>query len=180
MYYKGIDKLAKLIKIMAKDVSKPDAWWKSESIGAALGLIETDIFFDEISVTDDSGYRNITIGDTRGNISRVNGRKIAEEEHKGYMLLYYECCNYKKCSRIWKYRCFPSQKEIKNRLQKVVDKVPLIPLGKNNCDSDEFWYERRDETTLDYLSNVVKRYANAIANDSRTPEQIFSDYQSPD
>lgn len=175
--YVGIKKLASLIKIMAKDVTKESSWWKEESIGAALGLVETDDFFDEIRVTDDSGYRSITIGDTRGNVSRVNGREISEKEHKGYMLLYSENCSYKKTKRIWKYKCFPSQKEIESRLQKVVDKIPLIPMDKNNCDSDEYWYERRDEEALNYLSNVVKKYADTIANDIRTPEKIFADCQ---
>lgn len=173
--YKGIRKLAKLIKMMAKDVSKEDAWWKMEQIGAALGLDETDPSYGEISVTDDSGYRSITIGDTRGNISKVNGRKITEEEHKGYMLLYYENCNYKNDERVWKYRCFPPQKEIEKRLQMVLEKIPLIPLDKNNCDSDEFWYEDRNDDALAYLANVVKTYADTIAKDSRTPEQIFED-----
>lgn len=175
--YKGISKLARLIKIMAKDVSKESSWWKNEQIGVALGLDETNDFFDEISVTDDSGYRSITIGDTRGNVSRVNGRKISDEEHEGYMLLYSENCTYKGNEQKWKYRCFPSQKEIENRLQKVVDKIPLIPMDKNNCDSDEFWYEDREDKTLTYLSNVVKKYADTIANDNRTPEEIFADCQ---
>lgn len=175
--YRGIKKLAKLIKIMAKDVSKESSWWKMEHVGAAIGLKETENFFDEISVTDDSGYRCITIGDTRGNVSRINGRRIAEEEHKGYMLLYSENCTYTGDKSVWKYRCFPSQKEIENRLQKVIDKVPLIPMDKNNCDSDEFWYKEKDDKTLSYLSGVVKKYADTIAKDSRTPEEIFADCQ---
>lgn len=175
--YKGINKLARLIKLMAKDVSKESSWWKMEHIGPALGLVETDDFFDEISVKDDSGYRSITIGDTRGNISRVNGRRITQEEHKGYMLLYSENCTYEGGTSKWKYRCFPSQKEIAERLQQVIDKIPLIPMNKNNCDSDEFWYDNKDEETLTYLSDVVKKYADTIANDNRTAEEIFADCQ---
>ena len=171
--YIGIRKLARLIKIMRKDVSRENSWWKTEKIGPALGLTETDDFFDEISVTDDSGYRSITIGDTRGNVSRVNGRQITDDEHKGYMLLYSENCTYKGKKRVWKYRCFPSQKEIEDRLQKVVDKIPLIPMDKNNSDSDEYWYEDREDKTLAYLSEVVKKYADTIAQDNRTPDEIF-------
>ena len=172
--YKGITKLAKLIKIMAKDVSKDSSWWKIEQIGPAIGFNETEDFFGEISVEDDSGYRSITIGDTRGNISRVNGRRIEREEHKGYMLLYSENCSYENDKRKWKYSCFPSQKEIENRLKKIVDKVPLIPMDKNNCDFDEFWYENRDDETLTYLSDTVKLYADTISKDKRTPEEIFA------
>lgn len=171
--YKGITKLAKLIKLMAEDVSSEKAWWKRERVGAAIGLPETDTFFDEISVTDDSGYRCITIGDTRGNVSRINGRRIAEEEHMGYMLLYSENCRYNGDRRVWKYRCFPSQRELADRLQKVYDKIPLIPLDKNNCDFDEYVYESRSEENLSYLSSVVKKYADTIAADKRSAEEIF-------
>ena len=34
--YKGITKLAKLIKLMAEDVSSEKAWWKQERVGAAM------------------------------------------------------------------------------------------------------------------------------------------------
>lgn len=172
--YKGIKKLAALIKIAAKDVTKESSWWEWSNIGIILGIHETNDFFGEISVKGNSGYRAIVIGDTRGNISQVNGRKIPEEEHKGYMLLYSENCNYEGSEKKWKYRCFPSQKEISNRLQKVVDKIPLIPIDKYNCDSDEFWYEKRDEEALAYLSDVIKKYADIIANDIRTPKEIFA------
>ncbi len=175
--YAGIEKLARLIKIMAEDVSKDSSWWKSENIGAAIGLPETDTFFDEISVTDDSGYRCITIGDTRGNISRVNGRRITEDEHKGYMLLYSENCSYKDSERIWKYHCFPSESEIADRLQKVYKEVPLIPLNKENCDSDEYWYSAKNKDTLRYLSNVVKKYADVILADKRSADSIFKSCQ---
>ena len=178
--YKGINKLAKLIKLMAKDVSYESSWWKHENIGPVIGLYETDTFFDEISVTDDSGYRCITVGDTRGNVSRVNGRPIKKEEHKGYMLLYSENSSYKNGKRVWKYKCFPSQEEIANRLQTVLDGNSLIPLDKNNCDTEEFWYSERDDETLKYLSGIVRKFADIIAADPRTAEKIFSDCNSED
>ena len=155
--YKGIDKLAKLIKLMAKDVSKESSWWKVEMIGPAIGLPNSK---GEISVTDDSGYRSITIGDTRGN--------------RGYMLLYSENATYPKNERVWKYRCFPYQNEIARRLQKVVEEIPLISLDKKNCDSEEYWYSDRDEQTLKYFSSLVKRYADTIANDKRSAEKIYN------
>lgn len=175
--YKGLSKLAKLIKLMGKDIAKDDSWWKTNYLGPVLSMRETDQFFDEISVTDDSGYRSITIGDTRGNVSRVNGRRIKEEEHRGYMLLYSENSYWENEKRKWKYSCFPSQKEIERRLQAVIDEIPLISEKKNNCDSEEYWYERKDKEALRYLSTVVKEYADRIATDSRTPEQILADAQ---
>ena len=171
--YNGIDKLANLIKLMAQDVSKEENWWKTEYVGPVIGLPETEEFFSEISVTDDSGYRSITIGDTRGNVSRVTRRHISEEEHKGYMLLYSENSTWDGDEELWKYECFPSQEEIAKRLQAVLDKKPLIPLDKNNCDSEEFWYENRDEKTLQFLSDTVRIYADKISIDPRTVEAIF-------
>lgn len=162
----GIFKLAGLIKLMAEDVSKEDSWWKCEYIGPAIGLRETKNFWDEISVTDDSGYRSITLGDTKG--QHIKG------VHR-YMLLYSE--NYNYADEKWKYPCFPSVEEIAERLQLVLEKVPLIPLELNNCDSEEFWYENRDEDSLQYFSDVVREYADKIAADPRTEEEIFSDIE---
>ncbi|WP_272111286.1 hypothetical protein [Ruminococcus sp. 1001136sp1] len=47
----------------------------------------------------------------------------------------------------------------------------------NNCDSEEFWYENRDEDSLQYFSDVVREYADKIAADPRTEEEIFSDIE---
>lgn len=168
--YTGINKLAEFIKIVAKDVSKNP--WKSESVGTHLSLIRGDNLLDEISVIDDSGYRAIIIGDIRGNISS-NGTHIAEEEHKGYMRLYCENSYYDGNKEKWKYRCFPSAAELAHRLQLVFEKIPLIPLDKNNCDSEEFWYERRDEEALAYFSSIVKKYADTISKVNKTPKEIF-------
>lgn len=175
--YKGINKLAKLVKIMARDVSKEEAWWKTEQVGDVIGLCETDTFFDEISVTDDSGYRSITIGDTRGNVSRVNGRKISENEHMGYMLLYSENCDYSKNHEQWRYKCFPPQKEIAHRLQMVCDEIALIPLDKRNCDSEEYWYSDKNVKTLKYFASVVKKYADTVNADERSVEEIFESWK---
>lgn len=163
--YDGILKLARLIKLMAKDVSKEDSWWKSEYIGPAIGLPETENFLDEISVTDDSGYRSITLGDTKGQHTKGGD--------KGYMLLYSE--NYNYADEKWKYPCFSSVEEIAERLQLVLEKVPLIPQKFDN--SEECWYEKRDEDSLKYFSNVVREYADKIAADPRTEEEIFSDIE---
>lgn len=85
--------------------------------------------------------------------------------------------NYNYADEKWKYPCFPSVEEIAERLQLVLEKVPLIPLELNNCDSEEFWYENRDEDSLQYFSDVVREYADKIAADPRTEEEIFSDIE---
>ena len=154
--------LAELIKLMSISVSKENAHWKSESISAALGLFESDLYFDEIKVTDDEGHRSITIGDTRGNFSRVNGRTIAKEEHKDYFLLYKEDVGK---DNSFYYRCFPSVKEIYERLKMVMNKVVL---------EDSFsWYERKDEVALDYYAKVIKEHAEVLERIGRTPQEIF-------
>lgn len=170
---KNIVRLAQLIKLAAKDVSKKDAWWKEESISAMLGIKKTDNSPCEITVRDDSGYRCITIGDTRGNVSLDTDKLDNNLEHKGYMLLYSENCDYKNDKRIWKYRCFPSNEELAVRLEKVLKGVPLIPLDKNNCDYDELWYSDRDDQTLKNLSETIRLHVERLSSDTRTPQQIF-------
>lgn len=158
--------LAELIKLMATSVSQENAHWQNESISAALGLFENDLYFDEIKVTNDDGHRSITIGDTRGNLSRVNGRAIAEEEHRGYLLLYKEDVSKGKS---FYYRCFPSVREIYERLKLVVNKVVL---------EDGFsWYERKDDTALDYYAKVIKEHAEVLERIGRTPQEIFNSCQ---
>ncbi len=153
--------LTKLIRLMALDVSKSKAYWKKESVSSALGLFENDLFFDEISVTDDSGYRCIIIGDTRGNTSRVNGRRILEKEHKGYMCLYSE-------NSPFHYRCFPSIKEIYSKLIAIRDKQILL---------DEFsWYEREDPKALDYYAEVVMEHVKILERMGKRPREIFKRY----
>ena len=155
--------LAELIKLMATSVSKEDAHWLNESISAALGLFESDLYFDEIKVTDDGKRRSITLGDMRGDISRVNGRTITKEEHLGYLVLYTEEVNENKS---FYYRCFPSVKEIYEKLKMVLNKVVL--------DDGFSWYERKDDTALDYYSKVVKEHAEVLERIGITPQEIFN------
>lgn len=43
------------------------------NIGPILGIKETDNFFGEINVMDDSGYRYIVIGNTKNNLTVIRG-----------------------------------------------------------------------------------------------------------
>ena len=160
---KKLYELARLIKLMGKDVAKESAWWKVECISAAIGLNETEKFFDEISVTDDSGYRSITIGDTRGNVSRVNGRRISEEEHKGYMFLYSENREGK-----YHYACFPPINEIYRRLCKVVQKEILA--------APDTMYARKDAEALEYYAKVVTEHAEVLSKIGKTAQEILDSY----
>lgn len=165
--YKGLSKLAQLMKLMAKDVSKEDAWWKEENVSVALGIEDESM---NIIVRDDSGYRAIFIGDVRG-------QSVAERNENGYMIPYSENDSYNKGKHKWKYRCFPPQKDLEKLLQKIVDKEPLIPLDKNNCDSDDYWYSSRTDASLKFFSDTVKLHADKIAADKRTAKEIFEDCQ---
>jgi hypothetical protein len=172
--YLGITKLAELIVLAAKNVSEK-SWCTQMNIGPILGIKETDNFFGEINVMDDSGYRYIVIGNTKNNLTVIRGRKTKKEDHMCYMFLYWENCEYQNNKEIWKYECFPEQNEIAKRLQKVYECIPLISMDKHNSDSDEFWYEIRNQKSLEYLSKVVKKYADVIAADERSAEEIFAD-----
>lgn len=172
--YPGITKLAELIVLTAKNVSEK-SWCIQTNIGPILGIEETDEFCGEINVLDDIGYRYIVLGNTKSNLAIIRDRKTKKEDHMCYMFLYWENCKYQDNQEIWKYKCFPEQAEIANRLQKVYECVPLIPLNKHNSDSDEFWYENRNQKSLEYLSKVVKKYADVIAADERSAEEIFAD-----
>lgn len=111
-----------------------------------------------------------------GNLNQIKtGKIISEREHKGYVLLYSENNCYKNGKEIWKYKCFPSEEEIQKRLQKIIDKVPLISAGTKKF-NDEFWYEKNNKNALTYLSFVVQKYIEVIENDSRSPEKIFSEF----
>lgn len=156
---KKLYNLAELIKLMATDVSKEKAFWQNESISDAIGLFESDLYFNEIKVTDDKKCRCITIGDTRGAISRVNGRKIEKEEHKGYMLLYSDT----------HHKGFPSVEEICERLKRITDRVVLTGTST--------WYEKKSQEALDYYARVVIEHAEVLARIGRTPQEIFASCQ---
>lgn len=78
--YLGITKLAELIVLAAKNVSEK-SWCTQINIGPILGIKETDNFFGEINVMDDSGYRYIVIGNTKNNLTVIRGRKTKKEDH---------------------------------------------------------------------------------------------------
>lgn len=154
--------LAELIKLMALDVSKEQAHWKSESVSAALGLFESDLYFDEILVMDDGECRCVTIGDMRGKISRVNGRDIKEEEHKGFVRLYNEHSPFY-------YPCFPTIEEIAKRLKLIADKKFLTdPL---------VWYQKQDKEALEYYAKVVTEHTEVLERIGKTPKELFDSCQ---
>lgn len=162
-------KLAQLIKYAAKDVSKEEAWWKVENVAVMLGFERTDKEPDVLEVTDDSGYRSIIIGDTRGNVSLDTNERSDSIHHKGYVYLYSEnCSGWKNDKRIWKYRCFPPIREIADMLEKLYNR---------EYRPDIFCYYSGDNEEMNdcvnYIAEVVQKYIHKIASDKRTALEIF-------
>ena len=168
---KDFYKLAQLIKLAAKDVSK-SAGLKCEDVARMLGFDKTDSGPDVLEVTDDSGYRSIIIGDIRGNVS-LDTKKLDDKIfHRGYVYLYSEECSYKGDARNWEYRCFPPTKEIAAKLEKLYN--------SEYC-PDIFRYYAGDDENVSfcatYLSEVVKKYVDKIASDKRSALEIFNSCQ---
>ncbi len=169
---KNFYKLAQLIKIAAKDVSKDDAWWKYEDVARMLDFKKTDREPDVLEIIDDSGYRSIVIGDCRGNVSLDSSKLDNKIFHKGYVELYSENSYYKNGNRIWKYRCFPPIKDIADMLEKLYN--------AEYCPNVFRYYPGDDENVsycVTYLSEVVKKYVDKIASDKRTALEVFNSCQ---
>ena len=176
---KDLYKLAQLIKLAGKDISKEEnSLYKTENVSMMCGLQLTDKTPGIIEVEDDSGYRAIRIGDTRGNVSYDTGNLDNNLSHHGHMVLYYENCSYDaNGNRVWKFRCFPPMKELVNRLWMVANYKPLIPETLNNCDSNEYWYDKNTASGRKYLGDLVRQCVSNLEKDTRTAQEIFSSWQ---
>lgn len=171
---KDFYKLAQLIKIAAKDVSKEEAWWKIESISTMLGFEATDEEPDILEVVDDSGYRAIVLGDIRGNVSYNTGLLNNSLTHKGYAYLYSDNCSYDSNNkRIWEsgYQCFPLVKDIAKMLECIARRIILNNVKYFNGD------DNNSTSLCKYLSEIVIKCANAIGKNKKTAQEIFDSYQ---
>ena len=167
---KDFYKLAQLIKLAGKDISK-EPFWKHEDVAIMLGFERTDDEPDVLEVTDDAGYRSVIIGDIRGNVSYDTHKRDDKLFHHGYVYLYSEQSSYKGDTEIWKYRCFPPTKKIAAMLEKLYN--------SEYC-PDIFQYYEGDNnisSCVTYLSGIVKKYVNKIASDKRSALEIFNSCQ---
>ena len=167
---KSCKKLAQLIKIAAKDVSMESSWWKTERVSVMLGFERTDSEPDLLVVRDDSGYRAIIVGDTRGNVSLDTGKRDNMLIHHGYAYLYSDNASYEGDKRVWEsgYRCFPPVKEIAEKLEMLYKGVECPGIKYFDGDSED------RSKTIFYLASVVKKYADCIGADRRSPQEIFN------
>ena len=163
-------KLAQLIKLAGKDISKPDEYAKEYRVHRLLGFVPSDDDPEILNVIDDSGFRAICLGDIRGNVSYDSEAINSMIFHKGYIYLYSEQCYYDANShREWKeWRCFPTIKY----LSMVLKAIAQGTYGKNDFsiylnDDDDF------EATKAYLSSVVEKYADKVWTDGRSAKEIF-------
>lgn len=155
------EKLAQIIKYAGENISK-DTISKDFYVSRLLGFYETDECPDILSVTDDSGWRDIKIGDIRGNVSLNTGKLDNNMFHHGYALIYYE--NKKKR---WKHKCFPPVEEIAENLEHLYngDYVPKkihYVIGDND----------NIESLVKYLSQTIKKYVEKSNSDTRTAREI--------
>ncbi len=172
-----MDKYYKLALVVKEACKKAIEYAEEGSKGyllhVALGHTKTDAEPDCFEITDDSGYRSIHLGDTRGNVSYDTGKRDNSIFHKGYVYLYSEQARYNdKGDKIWTHDCFLTVDTLYHALKSLAlgryksEKTCYLDIWLN--DNGNF------EETKKYLSSVVKRFADTVWNDPRTAEEIVA------
>lgn len=167
-------KLAQIIRAAGKEISRKGNYNKYYSVDGLLGHIKSDAHPEILEVEDDSGYRSIIIGDTRGNVSYDTDRHDDSLFHNGYAYLYSEQCSYNdEGKEIWSKRCYPSVDHLYRA---------LLTLAKGDYDYKEGRFFSLDlddnndfEKTRAYLSGVVEKFADLAASDSRTAADMLGE-----
>lgn len=162
-------KLAQIIKVAGKEISKESNYNKHFNVEYLLGHHITDARPERITVTDDSGYRSIIIGDIRGNVSYDTGER-REIKNKGYAYLYSENAHYSEDDkRLWNVRCYPTINHIYHALKILADgnytykEGRYITIYEGDCGFEE---------TKEFLSDTVNRLADLAYKDPRTAEEM--------
>jgi hypothetical protein len=156
MIDENIAKLAKVIKLAGKEIAK-DRINKIFDVGIALGLHEYSDLTGIIEVEDDSGFRSIIIGDIGG----------TGKDYKGYIYLYEENASYVNYKPSYKYGCFPRQRDIAARLQRIVDgDLDGVCKDYSEC------VNHTEKGFENFPAELIKKYAEAVGKDERTAEQI--------
>ena len=142
--------LSRFIKDAGTDIIA-DHIAKEFYVNRQLGMHETDAAPEVLYVTDDSGYRSITLGDVRGNVSYDTGKRDDSLKKMGYVLIYSENARYGK----YKYRCYPPIRNITKTLRRLAngEKVEsVIYYPADGVDEDEF---------TSFIAKAVERFADA-------------------
>lgn len=176
-------KLAQLIKLACKEISRKNNYYKDFNVEAALGFDVTDAHPEQLTVTDDSGYRCIFIGDDHGNMSYDTGKYDKNIKNKGYCLLYTD--NERDEEGGYVYKCFPPVKVIADRLRAIANKETFYVYDVPDYTDDTKAYDRRgvmsagrldskeSQRAIRYFADTVNMFADKIAADPRTAEEIF-------
>lgn len=165
-------KLAEFIKAAGeKAIEYAEEGYKCCLAHVSLGITPTDEQPEILETTDDSGYRAITLGDTRGNVS-YDTHKRAKLFHKGCVILYSENSEYKDGKEIYKYDAFPPVEQIYKQVKALKNanyksnKTSLFHMIYLNDNGDL-------EATKKYLSDVIERFADIVWNDKRSALDII-------
>lgn len=158
-------KLAQLVKLCAKDISKNDNIDKIKNIHYILGLKKST---PVLEVCDDSGHRNILLGDVYGD--------------NGYCYIYVD--NTDEQGKFM-YNCYPPVKEIAERFRKVSAKSTFYVIDDPKYTEDvsaydsngvmrtEWLSKKHSIDAIDYFADVVNLFADKIDADPRTAKEIF-------
>ncbi len=153
----GLYKLAQIVKEAGLLIAEDDIN-KDFNVDTLLGKEVSDNQPGILRVTDDSGYRCIVIGDTRGS--------------RGYAYLYSENAHYSEDGkRLWSKRCFPSIDDIYHGLKYLAGgsynytKGRFFEIHKGMCSFEE---------TKELLSDTICKLADLAWTDSRSAEEIVN------
>jgi hypothetical protein len=159
-------KLAQLIKLCAREITKDDIA-KTLNIHTILGIHDDE---PVLEVTDDSGHRNILIGDVYTD--------------NGYCYVYVDNTDKKGNFR---YKCFPPIIAIAKRLQAIAEKDTFYVEGNadytddvgahdgTNCVMKSKWMHlKRHQKSVDYFAKTVEMFADKVAKDPRSAKEIVA------
>lgn len=158
-------KLAQLVKLCAKDISKSSNIAKIENVHYILGLGKST---PVLEVCDDSGHRNILLGDVYGD--------------KGYCYIYVDNADEQ---GKFMYKCYPSIKEIAERFRKLSAKSTFCVIDDPGNTEDvraydsygvmrtEWLSKKRSIDAINYFADVINLFADKIEADPRAATEIF-------
>lgn len=165
-------KLAQIIKAAGKDISKEGNYNKDFNVDCLLGHHISDAHPERLTVTDDSGYRSIIIGDVRGNVSYDTGER-SDIKNKGYVYLYSENAHYnEEGKRLWNVRCFPTIDHIYHAIKILAKgdydyvKGRYIDIYNGDISFDE---------TMKFLSGAVERFSDMAWSNPMSADEIVEE-----
>lgn len=162
-------KLAQIIKLAGQVISADGCYDKYYSLNGLLGI---DKSHGCIEVTDDSGYRNILIGNP-----------YSYDGDAGYLLLYTDNNEGKGFSC----RCYPTISEITRRISYAItepiqfysEKDDLCRAYNSNGRIDSSNVTRKaSRNTIKYISDTIEYFADRLWEDERDAKTIIEEAEA--